>query len=190
MKVSTPKLNLDFSTKKHIISFEIDKDSINEAKRFIDEVKPDKFYRIEPKLWRDTRSLSANAYFWTLCGKLAKKLQEENKDPKKPITDIEIYRGYIRDVGVAKVQELDIDFAKSIIVAWKNLGTGKGFFVEEQDIGKEPNTMIYKFYYGSSVYNSKQMARLIDLVITDCKEQGIETMTPTQIDELKARWGE
>ena len=43
-------------------------------------------------------------------------------------------------------------------------------------------------YYGSSTYDTRQMSRLIDLVVQDCKEQGIETMTPFELDALKERW--
>ena len=43
-------------------------------------------------------------------------------------------------------------------------------------------------YYGSSTYDSKQMARLIDNIIQDCKAVGIETATPAEIDAMKARW--
>ena len=43
-------------------------------------------------------------------------------------------------------------------------------------------------YNGSSSYNTKQMTRLIDSVIQDCKEQQIETMTPEELKSLLARW--
>jgi hypothetical protein len=33
------------------------------------------------------------------------------------------------------------------------------------------------------------MSRLIDLIVQDCKAQGVETMTPFQLDALKERWG-
>ena len=44
-------------------------------------------------------------------------------------------------------------------------------------------------YYGSSCYYTKQMSRLIDLVVEDCKEQGIDTATPEEIALLKEEWG-
>ena len=45
-------------------------------------------------------------------------------------------------------------------------------------------------YYGSSVYDTAQLSRLLDLIIYDCKQFGISTETPDQIAEMKARWGE
>lgn len=43
-------------------------------------------------------------------------------------------------------------------------------------------------YYGSSVYEPAQMSRLIDLVVHDCKEFGIETLTPSELARLKEEW--
>ncbi|MEF9865506.1 MAG: hypothetical protein RR814_03615, partial [Oscillospiraceae bacterium] len=43
-------------------------------------------------------------------------------------------------------------------------------------------------YYGSSVYDTAQMARLIDNIVQDCKAVGIETKTPEELQILKERW--
>lgn len=43
-------------------------------------------------------------------------------------------------------------------------------------------------YYGSSTYDMAQMSRLINLIVEDCKAQGIETMTPYELDALIGRW--
>ena len=44
-------------------------------------------------------------------------------------------------------------------------------------------------YYGSSTYNTEQMSRLINLVVEDCKAQGVETMTPDEINRMLSLWG-
>ena len=43
-------------------------------------------------------------------------------------------------------------------------------------------------YYGSSEYDTRQMSRLINLIVEDCKIQGIETMTPDELSALLDRW--
>lgn len=48
-------------------------------------------------------------------------------------------------------------------------------------------TEVY-LYIGSSKYNTKEMARLIDYVVEECKPLGIDTMTPDEIERLKAAW--
>jgi hypothetical protein len=45
-------------------------------------------------------------------------------------------------------------------------------------------------YYGSSVYDSKQMSRLIELIVQDCKANGIETLTPHELEMLCEKWGD
>ena len=47
---------------------------------------------------------------------------------------------------------------------------------------------IINAYYGSSSYNSKQMARLIDGVVQDCKVYEIETKPQAEIDSLLRSW--
>ena len=47
-----------------------------------------------------------------------------------------------------------------------------------------------KCYYGSSSYDTQQMSRLIELAVADAKELGIETLTPNEIAELLAFWGD
>jgi hypothetical protein len=45
-------------------------------------------------------------------------------------------------------------------------------------------------YYGSSVYDSAQISRLLDLIIQDCRELNIPYETPEEIARLKSMWGE
>ena len=45
-------------------------------------------------------------------------------------------------------------------------------------------------YIGSSDYDTTQMSHLIDLIVQDCKAQGIETLTPDKLDAMKVKWGE
>ena len=47
---------------------------------------------------------------------------------------------------------------------------------------------IINAYYGSSSFNSKQMARLIDGVVQDCKVYNIETKPQEEINSLLRSW--
>lgn len=49
---------------------------------------------------------------------------------------------------------------------------------------------IINAYYGSSSFNSKQMSRLINDLVEDCKEVGIETKPQAEIDSLLKEWDE
>lgn len=145
----------------------------------IGTIEPDKDYEVYIKPKKHRRSLDANAYMWTLIGKLGEKLC-------KP--DTEIYRQVIKDNGVFEIVPIKQEAIKRWTETWGKNGTG---WICE-DLGEWRNTKGYhniKCYYGSSTYNTKEMARLIDAVVTECKEQGIETKTPNEIEEMKQKWG-
>ena len=42
---------------------------------------------------------------------------------------------------------------------------------------------------GSSDYDTAEMSQFIDGIISECKDQGIQTMTPNEIEEMKQKWG-
>jgi hypothetical protein len=73
------------------------------------------------------------------------------------------------------------------ISSFSEVWSGKGIAWFTEDVGKCKTLDGYHTilaYYGSSEYDSKQMARLIEEVVDECKEQGIETMTPAELEEL------
>ncbi|MBR4034584.1 MAG: hypothetical protein IKJ04_07215 [Clostridia bacterium] len=139
---------------------------------------------IEIKKHRKMRSNEANKYCWVLCEKIAQRLSDEGVKHTK----LDVYRDAIKEVGVWKDVELDPDAAETLSVAWAALGSG--WLTEQTDYSKDGESVIVRFYYGSSRYNSKQMSRLIDNLVQDCQELGIETDTPEQIAKIKALWAE
>ena len=139
---------------------------------------------IEIKKHREMRSNEANKYCWVLCEKIAQRLSDEGVKHTK----LDIYRDAIKEVGVWKDVELDPDAAETLSVAWAALGSG--WLTEQIDYSKDGEDVVIRFYYGSSRYNSKQMSRLIDNLVQDCRELGIETDTPEQIAKIKALWAE
>ena len=155
------------------------------ARRFVSEMK-DRMYTAKLVEKRRKRSLDANAYCWVLLGRLSEELSKNGtvKSPK------EIYRDLIPDIGgnyeIVPVREDLIDHWQLV---WSHGRTGWPC----EDLGECRKTPGYHniiCYYGSSVYDSKQMSRLIDLIIQECRQQGVETMTPNELEALKARWGD
>lgn len=116
------------------------------------------------------RSLSANAYLWVLCSKLGKKL----KIPKE-----EVYRNEVRAAGQWTIfSEVAGASLEEIASVWESKGIG--YQTELMD-GLTPDgrrQMI--FYLGSSAYTTDQMAHLLDVVIADAEQQGIDTITPSE----------
>ena len=134
--------------------------------------------------YKEKRSRDANAYFWVLCGKLAAKTQQSKTD---------IYRELIRDIGDNyEILPIRNDAVNKFVSCWGRDSNGRkklGWICDILGDSKIKGYTNVCAYYGSSTYNSKQMSDLIDGVIFECKKQGIQTMTPDQIAELKASWG-
>ena len=138
---------------------------------------------VEIKKHRQKRSLNANAYCWVLCDKIADKLSND----KIPYTKEDIYREAIRQVGVFKdFLNLTPEDAKTLQHAWEMLGTG--WVTEQVDYSPNGENVTIRCYYGSSQYNTKQMSRLIDSLVQDCRALGIETDTPEQINKMLSLW--
>ena len=43
-------------------------------------------------------------------------------------------------------------------------------------------------YYGSSIYDTKEMSRFIELIIQECEQLHIETRSKEEIDSLLESW--
>ncbi len=131
------------------------------------------------KRFRKKRSLDANAYAWAMLGKLSAVLHI----PKE-----QIYRDIIRDIG-GNYETLSMP--KDAVAPFKeHWGHGRvGWMVEELGESTRNGHTTVIAYYGSSVYDTRQMSRLIDLIVDECKEQEIEVLTERELSLLKEDWG-
>jgi hypothetical protein len=170
-----PELTLTLSCSKQ--------EAITGVQELKDMLGKGKVLSVELKQHRKGRSLDANAYMWTMCDKLAEKLST----PKSPMTKDDVYREAIRKVGQFTILPIRNDAVEQWIYNW---GAGRTGWVCENlgDSKLEGYTNIMS-YYGSSVYDSKSMARLIDYVVEECKANGIETLTPQELAALNEEWG-
>lgn len=162
---------IDFSTgynRKQRVTIELDSD-FREGFDALHDVDVE----VTIKKWRDKRSIDANNYMWRLLEDLAIVTRQ---------TKEHLYLDFIKRFGLFKDFTLTQDEAKTFRVAWSNLGTG--WPTEQVDFDPDGDRVVIRAYYGSSTYNTKQMSRLVDAVIDECKAQGIDTDTPAE----KAKW--
>lgn len=134
-------------------------------------------YEIVLQKRQKPRSLNANAYFWKLADELAKVLQ---------ITKEEVYARAIKQVGVYEVMTVSIESYSHFKKIWESNGIG---WIVDRLCDDGVNATIHA-YYGSSTYNSSQMARLIDWLVQEAEEQGIETLTPRERSLLIDQWSD
>ena len=147
------------------------------AREFVYGFKPGE-YDIVPA--RSLRSLDANGYCWALCTMIAEAIGSTKEN---------VYRDAIKDVGIYKdFHGIAPGDAKTLITAWGNQGTG--WVAEQVDYEQDGELVVIRAYYGSSVYNSKRMARLIDWLVDEAKGLGLETRPQEEIDSLLGGWRE
>ena len=145
-------------------------------KIYADSFDPEAVYVIKIEKRRRRRSLDANAYAWVLIGKLAEKLKT---------SPTAVYRQMITDAGVYAMAQVIPEAADRYRDAWESRGLG---WVTEE-AGQSPKGNIYlRCFYGTSVYDTAEMSRFLDLLIEECNEQGVDTMTPREVEELKKAW--
>lgn len=165
-------ISIDYKTQKPKILLVLNE---RECISSLEELKEDKL-SVEIKKYRNKRSLDANAYMWVLISKL----EEKVNIPK----DI-IYKDAIRNIGVYEVIPVKNEAVDRFIEAWTK--NGLGWVCETTKSKLEGYTNILA-YYGSSTYNTAEMSRLIDLIVQECKQLNIETMSKPELDSLIESW--
>jgi len=172
MKGKLGNITLDYKDSKPVITLKLDNKS---DLKLIEEFK-DIELDIKIKKYSKKRSLNSNSYLWILCQKLADKLE---------ITDLEVYKEHIKELNIYKQFTLEEEESKTFKTAWNMLGIG--WICERIDI-TEDNKVVLKAYYGSSTYNTKQMSRLINNIVEDCKLQNIETLDEIELKRMCNNW--
>jgi hypothetical protein len=125
----------------------------------------------EVKEHKEKRSLNANAYAWSLITKIADALRTSKEE-----CYLEMLKRYGQSEIVSVLSCIDVS----------------GYFKYYEPLatatlqGKEFTH--YKIYKGSSEYDTREMSILIDGIVSEAKELGIETIPPKEIERLKTMW--
>lgn len=155
--------SLSFSRKQRL-TLELDGDFREEYDKLHE--KP---VEIVIKRYREKRSLDANAYLWALITKIANVLRESKE---------EIYFDMLRRYGQGGAVSVEEKYAEDFKRSYKY----NDFLGSSVLNGK--TFQHFRFWVGSSEYNSEEMSILIDGVIYEAKNLGIETMTPEELQSL------
>lgn len=151
--------------------------TVNESRRVLSEyesIKRAHKLRVRVTQYREKRSLDANAYMWVLLDRMADVLNTTKDD---------LYIEVLGRYGVFThiiVKPHVVDRVKDEWRTVRELG----------EVTVNGNTGIQlQCFFGSSTYDTKEMSRLIDGVVSECKELGIETTTPDELRRMKEEWG-
>lgn len=131
----------------------------------------EKIYEIKEKKQR--RSLTQNAYYWVLLHQLASVMRLDNDS---------CHFLMLQRYGVYEVVSIQSGINLS------------GYFKYYEEIGKGTvngkEFTHYKIYKRSSQMDSKEFSELLNGLVDECEEQGIVTLTPNEIANLKFIEGE
>jgi len=129
---------------------------------------------VEIKQHRIKRSLDANAYFWVMVSRLAEVLHT---------TKDELYLIMLDRYGVFTHIIVKPHIVEKVKQEWRTVRE-----LGEVTVNGQTGIQLQCFF-GSSTFDTKEMSRLIDGLVSECKEHGIDTMTEEQIADLKSKWG-
>jgi hypothetical protein len=126
---------------------------------------------------KKSRSLDSNAYFWILVDKLSQRLNIPKED---------VYRNAIRNIGgVSEVVCVRNEAVKKLCSGWSKNGIGWQTDTMPSKLDDCTNVILY---YGSSTYDVAQMSRLINIILQECRQLGIDTKSKEEIDSLLTSW--
>jgi len=175
MSVSFDKAKLDNIDGKLWLSLRLTKESLFDARKMVVAMKDDKTYTADVRRFYNKRSIDANAYAWVLCDKIAEAIRSTKEN---------IYVEAVRQVGAfVDLHVKDSEFVAAR-AAWHRNGLGWTTELIEQRSGY----ITFRAYYGSFIYNTQQMSRLIDWLIEEAQELGIETKTPDEVANMLSLW--
>lgn len=142
----------------------------------------EKDLRLTLTAWREKRSLNANAYFHVLAGKIAEATGQSLAEAKNRLIADYGQQERIEDGGIMTVTML-------ASIPWERL---ESLHVQPTKATKVMDDgRLYRAYIvmrGSHTYDTAEMSRLIDGTVEEAKALGIETMTPEELDRMKAAW--
>lgn len=177
-------LGIDLMSRRQKLEIEVDSD----IRKEYDKLKDKEKLRIRIVQYRKKRSLDANAYYWTLLTKLADVIGLSNP---------EAHNMMLRGYGQSEIFD-----GKAVYVTIPDTEEAEKKVNNATDYHLAPTSQVrlgndgvmyrtYRLLRGSRTYDTKEMSRLIDGLITCCKEAGIpetEIASPNEKEILKERY--
>ena len=171
-------LRIDVDSRRMEMTVQCDRDDIGGE---WDDLRKNERLVFSVKEYKRKRSLDANAYYWVLVTKLAKVL-----NLSKP----HLHNILLRRYGQPEIVDGQMVF---LVLPDSESGTRKADEAETYHIRPTSQVKtgvdgkVYRTYVmlrGSSTYNTAEMSELIDGLVSECKEQGIETLPEEELKRM------
>lgn len=113
-------------------------------------------YKITIAKQKNKRSIQANAYCWVLCEQIAQQLSKDGQYISKE----DVYKKAVKDCGKFDYIVVTKEAVETFTKSWTSRGTG--WIIDELGECEEiPGSVILLLYYGTSVYTTDEMNRII-----------------------------
>lgn len=142
----------------------------------------EKDLRLTVKEWREKRTLDANGYYWVLLGRLAEVLKLSRPRAHNLLLRWygvdEVIDGQIAYIVLPNTPEAEKKALESETYHLRPLS--------ETRTGKDGRSFrTWVMLKGSRDMDTKEFSRLLDGLVAECQNAGIETDTPEQIERMK-----
>lgn len=131
---------------------------------------------------KEKRSRNANAYHWALCGKIAAVIHSTAQEVHKEL--MLAWGTFAERDGVAEYVIAQEDYEPSPEDYWKF--SGQTLYINTS--AGRTRHFIYWVVKPSHLYDTHEMAQLIDGTIERAKEVGVEVLPPHEIEKMKEAW--
>ncbi len=162
--------HLDMFSDSYKITFTVNE---KEAVKEIENIKDCEKLSIEAKKFRKKRSLDANALLWSCLGKMAEALMVDKWD---------VYLLMLKRYGKFTHMMVEENAVEATKQQWRECEIVGDITLN----GKKFVQMLA--YFGSSKYNTKEFSHLLDGVISELKEMGLETPVPAEVKAAMERY--
>ncbi len=181
LKAIHKSIATDWNTGRALITFEVEQGL---EPKGLESIK-DKSLRVTVKQWREKRSLDANGYYWKLISELSRVLSRE-----RLTSTAYIHNMLLRQLGMLRL----ID-DRPVIALFPDSDKTEMMLLEDEIRHYKPTSQVtevmgeaYRLYMElkpSHEMNTKEFSDLVNALISECNEQGIETLTPDELSRLE-----
>lgn len=170
-KTTLARLFQQKTTGGYTLDIDIDRSQFHMLDDLNKLIHSNKTLEFEIKQYRSKRSNQANALLWLLMDKISRKLAT-SKD--------EVYLDMLDRYGVFTHVVVKKQYVERVKREWRTVRE-----LGEIEVNGKPGVQLQCFF-GSSTYNTLEFSQLLNGVVSECKELGIETATPNEIAEMMA----
>lgn len=160
----------DFATNNFVISFEMEEGNLDDA----DKING-KDLTITAESYKDNRSGQANKLLWECIGRLAK---FENKDKWQ------VYLEELKKYGQYTYTCIKPEAVAAFKANWRECEE-----IGELEINGKKAVQLLCFF-GSSTYNTKEFAQLLDGVIQDLEDAGLPRPHSKELERAYEQWNQ